>query len=105
MPHRQSHDEGRSFSGFTASQDIAAMALRNLTANGKPDPGSFIRSAPVESFEHREDALSISLFEADALVGNGQQRGFIGCRTGDLDARRLVLLVELERIADQVLEK
>ena len=92
------------------------MAFGDLSADGQADARALVLPAPVQALEDREHPVEILFVEADAVVGHQDlaraARGVtrVGrARLDDLgadpDHRRLSALVELERVADQVLHQ
>ena len=92
------------------------MALDDSLADGQADAGSFVDVARMQTRKDVEDPLHVLFVEADAVILDQQAALLVAaCSTRrtlltplsepafDLDNRRLVLAVKLQRVADEVL--
>lgn len=97
--------EGGSSTGLRFDPDAAAVPFHDLPANGESDSRSRVLLPAVEALEDLEDSVPVPLFDADAVVLNGDHPmapvGLFG-RQVDLGA---AIPAELDGISDEVLEK
>src|SRR5829696_6500129 len=80
------------------------MPLGDLLADRQPDASAGVLVAPVEPLKQDEDALLILRSDPDPIIAYREEPGTVLAGRRDVDTRRLVA-PELERVADQVLEK
>src|SRR5688572_23711456 len=69
--HRQRHDERRSVSFGTFSDDASAVAISNFAADREPDPGALEFDPGVQPLEDHENLLGEFRVKADAVILNG----------------------------------
>ena len=67
MVERQCDGECGTLAGGTLHSDVAAMAMRDLAADGEADPAAFIVFA-FESLENGKDLFLVFFVKPDALV-------------------------------------
>src|ERR1044071_1519621 len=103
--NRESHDERRAFARRTPRRDLSPVTFRYFATDCQANAGTFVNSASVEALEHRENALGVLLLEADAVVTDDDARAAVVALAAHFDARRHALAVELQRIADEVLQE
>src|SRR5438874_8229547 len=84
--------------------DAPPVALDHLLADGKADAGAGVLTHGMQPLEQHEDALEVLRLDADAVVGDRDTPLGVFLHRRDMDARRR-LTAELERVADEVLEK
>src|SRR5262245_43326175 len=103
---RQGHNEARALARHTVGRDAAAVPLDNLLTDRKADPVAVVLAAAVEPLENREQARDVLLFEADAIVLDRDLAvASLGDAAAHLDHGRHAGTVELERVADEVLQE
>src|SRR5262249_20631605 len=85
--------------------DPSAMAVDHLLAYREADPGTGVFIPGMQPLEHHEDTLEVLLLDADTVVGDRKTPFAFQVLEADVDAHRLVLLPELDRVADQILEE
>src|SRR5262249_13797549 len=113
----QGDEERRALPRGAAGGELPAVALDDLAADGQPHAGALVLAPAVQPLERGEDPLQVLLVKADAVVLDAElapERGravpgqpglAVGQDAGpDPHPRWLVLPVELEGVADEVLQ-
>src|SRR5438128_10743144 len=114
----QRDGEGGALARDALGRDVAAVAPDDLACDREPDPGAVVARATGKPLERDEDPFGVLLVEADAVVRDPEDEAVAGDRlplgaglaagddlAADPDLRRLALAVELERVAQQVLDE
>src|ERR1700733_2298764 len=83
--------------------DPAAEVLDDLPAHGQADTRARVRGPLVQALEDQENAVSILRLDPDSVIGDRKRPERAVALGRDDDPRRLLAL-ELQRVADQVLE-
>ncbi len=103
---RKENGEGRTLHPGALGGEPAAVPLHDFPANGQSHAAAFILRAPVQPFERFEDAFQVGLVETDAIVDHRDLAEPVPPRPMlDRHHRRHPFPVELEGVADQVLEQ
>src|ERR1051326_1926408 len=105
MTHGQSHDEDRALARGAPRRDLSSVTFRYFATDCQADAGALVNSASVQALEHRENAVGVLFLEADAVVADDDVHAAVAVLAADLDARRHALAVELQRVADEVLQE
>jgi hypothetical protein len=80
------------------------VAFDDFLGDRQADPAALVFAPAVQALKHLEDALRILLLDADPVVRDREYHlAVLGDRV-DPDVRRPVLGMELERIAEEVLQ-
>src|SRR5258708_4654733 len=87
MLQRQHYREHRSAPWRARRADCATMTLGDLATDCQTDACSVIFSSTVQPFEHREDAVGVLLFEADAVVSDRERHMAVCHAAPDLHQR------------------
>jgi hypothetical protein len=91
-----------SFTGLRFHSDFASVALHRLATYGQADARTLVLASAVQSLERGEDLLGIVFFDADAAILYPQDRLAVFYLSRQMDLCD-VLVVKLQRVADQVL--
>src|ERR1051325_108074 len=105
MMDRKSDGERRALARRTPRRDLSPVTFRYFATDCQADAGTFVNSSSVQPFEHRENALGVLLLEADAVVTDDDARAAIVALAAHFDARRHALAMELQGVADEVLQE
>src|ERR1051326_1129662 len=95
---RQEKIKCRSFPCDRFHPDASAVALDNFLAEGQADAGARIVLAAVQALEDDEDAVEVFLFDADAVVPDGQVPVAAVARDAEMNLRRFAA-AELDGVA------
>src|SRR5665647_1164760 len=114
--HRQEDFELAALADRAAGGNLPAVALDNLTAQGKPNACALENIARVPSLEHPKDALAVLFLETNAIVFDHDAALLIRRMAGatilpsgqelarHFDNRRLFDAMKLQPIGDQILQ-
>src|SRR5512146_1730605 len=102
---RQENHKRAALAGPAMGSDGAAMAGHDLATDGQAHAAAGIFAARMQALERPEDAVQVLLIEADALICDRNLPTAVHRRTAHRHSRRLVRGVELERVAEQVLQQ
>src|SRR3954468_13501509 len=80
------------------------MGMDDLLAEAEPDTGALELLTPMQALEDLEDALVVRGVDADAIVADADAPAPAFGHRVDAD-HRLLVAMELERVADQVLHQ
>src|SRR5688500_2256976 len=83
---------------------LPTVALDDLLDDGEPDAGAFEVCSGVQALEHAEQFTRMLRIEPHAVVAYEVDRLLGATLAADLDARRIGVARELERVAEQVRE-
>src|SRR5271165_4044089 len=83
--------------------DPATEVVDDLAAHGQADAGTRICGPLVQPLEDEENAISVLRLDADSVIRDREHPERAVAVGRDDDARRLLAL-ELQRVAEQVLE-
>lgn len=85
--------------------ELPAVPFDDPAANSQPHAATLVFLAAVQSLEWLKDSIQVLLVKADSVIFYLNLAGGRCCFCGDLNLRRPALLVELQRIVDQILEQ
>src|SRR4051794_19366031 len=94
--------ERAALAGVALGPDAGAVVLPDALADGPPAGRARVVAAPVQAVERLEDLLRVLRVHADAVVADGEAHQPVAALGAHGDAR--LLLGELDRVADEVLE-